>query len=67
LNGYTGTPEASAKHEENLAVLNLALKKHPHLPFLWIDAICHSEILLTLDVQAESVPTVIVYSPVQKE
>jgi len=67
LNGDTSTEEASKKLEENLAVLNLALKKHPHLSFVWVDAICHSEALLTFNVQDESIPTVVVYSPVLKE
>lgn len=67
LNGDTSTPESSKKLEDNLAILNLALKKHPHLSFVWIDAICHSEALLAFNVQDEYVPTVVVYSPALKE
>jgi len=67
LNGDTSTQEAARSLEENQAILNLALKKHPYLSFIWIDAICHSEVLHSLDVQVESVPTVVVFSPTLKE
>lgn len=67
LNGNTEDPRTKETLDKNLEVLNHVLKKYPHIPFLWIDAVCHSEVLLTLDIQTTSVPMVIVYSPAYNE
>lgn len=67
LNGNRDSEASKAKLDEGIATLTHILKKYSHLPFIWIDAICHSEVLLSLNVQSESVPTMVVYSPAYKE
>lgn len=67
LNGYQGTEEARNRFNESLDALNHALKKYPQFPFIWIDAVCHSELLIDLNIMSEMVPTLVIYNPGKKE
>ena len=67
LNGYTGTEEAKAKFNESLDALTHSLKKYSQFPFIWIDAVCHSELLMDLNIMSEMIPTVVIYNPGKKE
>jgi len=47
LNGYIGDEKSNATHIARLQTLERAYHKHQAKPlsFLWIDAICHNEII----------------------
>jgi hypothetical protein len=67
FNGYQGTDEAKAKFNESVEVLNHAIKKYSTFSYIAIDAVCHSEILIDLNIMAESLPNLVLYDPFKKE